>query len=124
MEKKSEFHEKCLPPLYRRKWSPLQKLERQIQLEDFRFILQVNPEIKEMEEGGPEVNYNGLAQYYGIETNVLDLTNSFLVAAFFATTTYDSLMDVYRPILHVVSQGVIYFFPSSGFMNFGQDVPI
>lgn len=120
----NEYHERCLPSLYRRKWLPLQKLERLIQLEDFREILQVNPEIKEMEEGGLEVNYNGLAQHYGIETNVLDLTNSFLVAAFFATTTYDSLMDVYRPILHTVSQGVIYFFPSGGLLNFGHDVPI
>lgn len=120
----SEYHEKCLPSLYRRDWSPLEKLERQIQLEDFRVILQVNPEIKEMEEGGLEVNYNGLAQHYGIETNVLDLTNSFLVAAFFATTTYDSLMDVYRPIVHTVSQGVIYFFPSGAFMNMGIKPPI
>ena len=102
----------------------MERLERQIQLEDFREILQVNPEIKEMEEGGLEVNYNGLAQHYGIETNVLDLTNSFLVAAFFATTIYDSLTDVYRPIVHTVSQGVIYFFPSGAFMNFGHDVPI
>lgn len=31
----NEFHEKCLPSLYRREWSFLEKLERQIQLEDF-----------------------------------------------------------------------------------------
>lgn len=120
----NEYHEKCLPSLYRHELTPLEKLERQIQLEDFREILQVNPEIKEMEEGGLEVNYNGLAQHYGIETNVLDLTNSFLVAAFFATTTYDSLMDVYRPIVHTVSQGVIYFFPTGDYMNFGHEAPI
>lgn len=35
----NEYHERCLPSLYRRKWSPLQKLERLIQLEDFRLIL-------------------------------------------------------------------------------------
>ncbi len=120
----SEFHVKCLPSLFRKEWTPLQKLERQIQLEDFRLILQVNPEIKDMEVGGLEVNYNGLAQHYGIETNILDLTNSFLVAAFFATTTYDPLMDVYRPILHTVSSGVIYFFPTGDFMNFGHEAPI
>jgi len=114
----------CIRDRYRREWSFLEKLERQIQLEDFRLILQTNPEIKEMEEGGLEVNYNGLAQHYGIETNVLDLTNSFLVAAFFATTIYDSLMDAYRPILHTVSQGVIYFFPTGGFLKFGQEPPI
>ena len=120
----SEFHERCLPSLYRRKWTELESLERQIQLEDFRLMLQVNPEIREMEESNLMVNYNGLAQHYGIETNILDLTNSFLVAAFFATTTYDSLQDVYRPITHTVSSGVIYFFPTGGFLNFNQDPPI
>lgn len=120
----NEFHERCLPSLFRREWTPLQKLERQIQLEDFRLILQENPEIKEMEKSGVEVNYDGLAQHYGIETNILDLTNSFLVAAFFATTTYDPLADVYRPIVHTDSQGVIYFFPVGPFMDFGIDAPI
>ena len=52
----SEFHEKCLPSLFRKKWTLAQTLERQIQLEDFHQALQANPEIKEMEEGGLEVN--------------------------------------------------------------------
>ena len=116
-----EFHEKCKPSLYRHKWSPLEALERQVQLEDFRLLLQENPQIKEMKGAGLDVNYIGLAQHYGIETNVLDLTNSFLVAAFFATTTYDSLTDAYYPILHYVSQGVIYFFSMGCMSNFGQE---
>lgn len=120
----SKFHEHCMPSLYRRGWTELERLERQIQLEDFKQILQINPEIKEMEEGGLEVNYNGLAQHYGIETNVLDLTNSFLVAAFFATTTYDPLMDVYQPIVQSDLQGVIYFFPTGSYLSFGHEPPI
>lgn len=120
----NKFHEHCLPSLFRHRWTELERLERQIQLEDFKLILQVNPEIKEMEEGGLEVNYNGLAQHYGIETNVLDLTNSFLVAAFFATTTYDPLMDVYQPIVQSDLQGVIYFFPTGSYLSFGHEPPI
>lgn len=120
----SEFHERCLPSLFRHQWTELGTLERQIQLEDFRLMLQVNPEIREMEDGGLMVNYNGLAQHYGIETNILDLTNSFLVAAFFATTTYDALRDVYQPLLHTVSSGVMYFFPIGSLMNFGLEASI
>jgi len=117
----SVFHEQCLPSFYRRSWSPLELLERQVQLEDFKLMLQDNPEIREMEEGGLEVNYIGLAQHYGIETKILDLTNSFMVAAFFATTTYDSLQGVYRPVLHTVSYGVMYFSMMGGHSNFGDD---
>ena len=78
----SSYYERCLPSLYRRKWSDLQKLERLVQIEDFKTILNDNPEIKDEIEGGLAVNYIGLAQHYGIETNVIDLTNSFGVAAF------------------------------------------
>lgn len=53
-----------------------------MQIEDFKTILNDNPEIKDEIEGGLAVNYIGLAQHYGIETNVIDLTNSFGVAAF------------------------------------------
>lgn len=116
----NEYHEKCMPSLYRRTWSSLEALERQVQLEDFRLILKNNPQVQEMEKGGLEVNYIGMAQHYGIETHVLDLTNSFLVSAFFATTTYDSLKDAYFPILHTISQGVIYFFSLGCMFNFGQ----
>lgn len=105
------IYEPCKPSLYRRSWTKEQAFERLLQMEDFKAVLQDNPEIRDMEDGGLIVNYTGLAQHYGIETELIDLTNSPLVAAFFATTTYDALTDTYSPILHHVSMGIIYFFP-------------
>lgn len=120
----NEWHEICKPSLYRRTWSTAELFEREIQLSDFRKMLEVHPEIIDMKRGGLFVNYTGLAQHYGIATNVLDLTNSPLVAAFFATTEYDSLRDCYRPILHTVSQRVIYFFEMGCFWNIGSEPKI
>jgi hypothetical protein len=45
-------------------------------LEDFKHILDVNPEVKGLKSANLYVNYDGLAQHYGIETDMLDLTNS------------------------------------------------
>lgn len=59
-----------------------------------------------------------IIQHYGIETNVIDMTNSFGVAAFFATSDYDSLTHTYRPVMEIVRKGVIYFMPT-GIFNFG-----
>ncbi len=105
------YYEKCLPSLYRKEWSSIQTLERLVQMEDFKAILNDNPEIQDTIEAGIVVNYDGLAQHYGIETNIIDLTNSFGVAAFFATSDYDSLTGCYHPVKEVTRKGVIYFLP-------------
>lgn len=86
------FFEKCVPSLYRRNWTNLQTLERLVQIEDFKHILQDNPEIQDNIKGGLSINYNGLAQHYGIETNIIDLTNSFGVAAFLRQQTITNWM--------------------------------
>lgn len=114
----SAIYEPCKPSLYRGKWSKLKKFERLLQLADFKKMLQVNPQVKELEENGLIVNYEGLAQHYGIATNMMDMTNSPLVASFFATTKYDALSDSYTPILNYVSMGVIYFSPIGDLMCF------
>lgn len=114
----SSFFEKCLPSLYRRRWTNLQSLERLVQIEDFKHILQDNPEIRDNIKGGLSINYNGLAQHYGIETNIIDLTNSFGVAAFFATSDYNQLDGSYRPVMEITRKGVIYFLPM-GIFGFG-----
>lgn len=45
-----------------------------------------------------DVNYKALAQHYGFATHLLDLTNDFRVALFFATCSYDFDTDSYKPL--------------------------
>lgn len=45
-----------------------------------------------------DVNYDALAQHYGFPTHLLDLTNDFRAALFFATCKYVPETDSYRPL--------------------------
>lgn len=111
------FHSPSYPSLYRKEMSELDLIERDIKFEDFKTILDKNPEIKDLKDNGLVVNYTGLAQHYGIDTNIMDLTNSFGVAAFFATTYYDLITNCYIPIPWSITKGVIYFMPTGGFLS-------
>lgn len=45
-----------------------------------------------------DINFKALAQHYGFKTNLLDLTNNFMVALFFATCKYDYKTNSYLPL--------------------------
>lgn len=45
-----------------------------------------------------DINYDALAQHYGFDTCLIDLTNDFRTALFFATCKYDYQTDSYRPL--------------------------
>lgn len=60
-----------------------------------------------------EVNHLGLAQHYGIKTELLDLTSDKWSAAFFACTHYDNETDAYSPVTDDKAgdlSGVIYLY--------------
>lgn len=55
------------------------------------------------------IDYEGLAQHYGLRTSVLDLTSNLDVALFFATCWYDSENDCYKPMDDGrVHEGILY----------------
>lgn len=58
-----------------------------------------------------DVNYKALAQHYGFATHLLDLTNDFRTALFFATCAYDFDTDSYKPL----SQKQINFSEQAGY---------
>lgn len=45
-----------------------------------------------------DVNFDALAQHYGFQTHLLDLTNDFRTALFFAACKYDDATDSYLPL--------------------------
>lgn len=64
-----------------------------------------------------DVNYKALAQHYGFDTNLLDLTNDFRIALFFATCKYIPEQDCFRPLTEQEinenhKYGIIYHAPN------------
>jgi hypothetical protein len=81
----------------------------------FRKFLWKIKAIPRWEETGCSVNVKALAQHYGFQTHLLDLTNDFNVALFFATCQYDADKDCYRPLTEAEVKehpdGVIFHTP-------------
>lgn len=96
--------------------------ERQIRarlmLERFRvaeleIILRDHPFKAISDKRGFNVDYHGLAQHYGIPTNLLDLTTSVEVSAFFAIASWDKQSNSFRPMES--GTGVMYRFDWTAF---------
>ncbi len=81
-------YEQCIPSLYRIR-NERQRLIAQLKTLDFIMYLETHPDLKKKEEQGLYIDYLALAQHYGFATNMLDLTNEILTAAYFATHVYD-----------------------------------
>lgn len=104
----SKYYDKSIPSLLRIK-DDKQLLLAHLQRAELECVLSLHPVIREflmMEFKHPmlvrsfmlPVDYDGLAQHYGIPTKLLDLTNDKWSAAFFAVTNYtDGVYDLVEP---------------------------
>ena len=100
----SKYHKECLPSLWREKDKEKQEKERilsYMQTAEMIVVMKQHPVIRHIENtpihinlsSGPievyvPIQYDGLAQHYGIKTRYLDLTTDKWSAAFFAATDY------------------------------------
>lgn len=103
----NEFHEPCVSSFYRSKPDSITEFIQELKIQEFRIITSKLPEIKEQIEAGIYYDYVALAQHYEFKTQMLDVTNSLPVAAFFAVT--QKVNDKYLPIIESDKQGVLYF---------------
>jgi len=67
----------------------------ELKLIDFELILRKFPQVDYATKDYCKVDYRALAQHYGLNTNLLDVTSDIATAAFFATSYYDSEKDEY-----------------------------
>lgn len=96
----SQEYVPCFPTLYRQTPRPLTESEIfvwRMRLILFRDLLDSHPIVAHFfKKHNFRIDYEGLAQHYGLSTSVLDLTSNLDIALFFAMTWYDSMSECYH----------------------------
>jgi hypothetical protein len=103
----SKFFEPCVSSLYRSENDSITHFIDKLKVEEFRLVTSTHPVIREESLNGFYFNHIALAQHYGFRTEMLDLTNSLPVAAFFAVTQF--VAGKYIPMDNSDHPGVFYF---------------
>lgn len=94
----TQYYPQCIPILYRNNPSEMEIFLARLQTIEFEMALRNHPAVKDIIEDGWHVNFLGIAQHYGIKTELLDLTSDYRTAAFFAVCQYNESEDSYQPI--------------------------
>lgn len=99
----------CLPSLHRNSPSPLQVFIERMRLVEFERLLDTHPLVKFYKSKSFSLSTEGLAQHYGLKTEVMDFTSDIDIAIFFAICPYDCETDSYvLPSESTPHRGIIY----------------
>lgn len=109
------FYSPCLPTLLRRDLDDAHLFIERMRVVEFELMLKRHPAVQFFYSMQFEVDYVGLAQHYGLYTDVLDLTSDIRTALFFAMCDYDRSHDCYHPKVEDKEYiGYIYAYPVIG----------
>lgn len=84
----NRLYDTCKPNLYRYRDAHEREIW-QIRTCDFELYLLETGELKRRAQTGEKVDLLAIAQHYGFPTNMLDVTNDIVVAAYFATHRFN-----------------------------------
>lgn len=102
-----EYFPACYASIHRG-LSDVAVLTEQLRLCEFNNLLSTHPVVKDYINAGFHVDVEGLAQHYGIATNILDLTNNKWTAAFFACTNYLNGSYQILDVSYKTKMGILY----------------
>ncbi len=122
-----QFYDPCLASLYRENLSVVQRFAERVRNVEFELLLKNHPAVRDVSRTSIydhliKIDYDGLAQHYGLKTNLIDFTSDPRVAAFFACCRFNKATDGYEPIMKADGYGVFYKFNflMSTMIAFGQ----
>lgn len=91
----SKKYDSCIPSIFRENPTDIDILINRLKLLDFRDICKTFPSVISAEKNNLDIRIDAIAQHYGLKTDIIDLTSDIVVAAFFATHTYNEYSETY-----------------------------
>ncbi|GHT59547.1 hypothetical protein AGMMS50239_06450 [Bacteroidia bacterium] len=116
----------CLPSLYRerngKKPNDIEIFIDRLRLTEFAILLNTHPVVSGFfKKHNFKIDYIGLAQHYGLNTEILDFTNDLDIALFFSLCSYNKALNCYEPNLNDGSHtAILYVIVPVFYIDFGK----